>query len=91
MPVVRGVPMPVVDVVQVIVVRDGTMPAAIAVDMVVFGRIVRPVPLSARGNVGRLLPRIFKGRSPQTTTHVHPVMSCARDQGPWTVAGDKVP
>ena len=52
--------MPVVDVVQVIVVRDGTMPAAIAVDMIVFGRIVRPVPLSARGNVGRLLPRIFK-------------------------------
>ena len=91
MPVVRGVPMPVVDVVQVIVVRDGTMPAAIAVDMVVFGRIVRPVPLGARGHGGRLLPRIFEGRSLQTTTHVHLVMSRARDQGPWTVAGDKVP
>ena len=81
MPVVRGVPVPVVDVVKVIVVPDGTMPAALAMDMVVFGRIVRPVPLGVRGHVGRLLPRMFEGRSLQTTTHLHPVMSCACDQG----------
>ena len=86
MPVVRGVPVPVVNVVKVIVVRDGTMPAAIAVDMVVFGRIVRPVPLGVRGHVGRLLPRMFEGRSLQTTTH-HPVMSCACDQGTMDGSG----
>ena len=62
MPVVRGMPMPVVDVVKVIVVRDGTMPAAVAMDMVMFGRIVRPVPLGVRGHVGRLLPRVSIGR-----------------------------
>ncbi|CCW15325.1 hypothetical protein EBESD8_58970 [Rhodococcus aetherivorans] len=34
-PVVRGVPVPVVDVVQVIPVRDGHVPAAFTVDVVV--------------------------------------------------------
>ena len=49
-PVVRGVPVPVVKVVQVIVVRDDAMAAAVAVDVVVLGRIVRPVPLGAWGH-----------------------------------------
>ena len=42
-PVVGRVPVPVVQVVQVFVVRDGAMTAAGAVDVVVFGVVVRPV------------------------------------------------
>lgn len=44
-PVMRGVPMPVVKVIQVVLVRDRAMAATVAVDMVVFGRVMRPVPL----------------------------------------------
>lgn len=40
-PVVGCVPVPVVQIVQVFVVRDGAMTAAVAVDVVVFGVVVR--------------------------------------------------
>ena len=43
--VVRGVPVPVVQVVHVIVMGDGTVAASVAVDVVVFSGVVRPVPL----------------------------------------------
>jgi len=54
-PVVWGVPVPVVKEVQVIVVRNDAMAAAVAVDMVVFSRIVRPMALSIWGH-GRSTP-----------------------------------
>ena len=50
MPVVRGVPVPVVQVVHVIVMGDGTMAASVAVDVVVFSGVVRPVPLGIGGH-----------------------------------------
>lgn len=55
-PVVWGVPVPVVEVVQVVLVRDHAMTAAIAMDVVVFGRIVRPVPLGGVMGHGRSTP-----------------------------------
>src|SRR6478735_2113222 len=42
-PVVGRVPVSVVQVVQVFVVRDGAMTAAVAVDVVVFGEVMRPM------------------------------------------------
>ena len=41
--VVGCVPVPVVQVVQVVVVGDGAVAAAVAVDVVVFGGVVRPM------------------------------------------------
>ena len=42
--VMLGVPVPVVQVVQVIVVGDGAVAAPVAVDVVVLGGVVRPMP-----------------------------------------------
>jgi hypothetical protein len=50
--VVRGVPVPVVDVVQVVVVLNGAVPAAVAVHMVVLGGFV----VSVRRHVGHRCP-----------------------------------
>ena len=41
--VVGGVPMPVVEVVQVFVMRDRAVTAAVTVDVVVFGQVVLPM------------------------------------------------
>lgn len=41
--VVRGVPVPVVPVVEVIVMPDGAVSTPVAVDMVALERVVRPV------------------------------------------------
>jgi hypothetical protein len=42
-PVVGGVPMPVVEVVQVVVMGDRAVAAALTVDVVVFGQVVLPM------------------------------------------------
>src|SRR5690242_20775501 len=45
--VVRRVPVPVVQIVQVVVVGDGAVAAPLAMDVIVPGGVVRPMPLVA--------------------------------------------
>jgi|SRR6476659_225844 len=45
--IVRRVPVPVVQIVQVVVVGDGAVAAPFAMDVIVPGGVVRPMPLVA--------------------------------------------
>jgi len=66
--IVRGVPVPVMQVVQVVVVHDGAVAAPVAVDVIVVERVVRAV--LDRGGHRRVSPSRTAAAGKALSAHV---------------------